>query len=134
MQRVVPKLGQLSLSNSALFICDVQEIFRDLIHNMPSVVQGSNTMLRAAKELNLPTIVTTQYAARFGATMAGVGLEEAMTDQMDIEVFDKTKFSMLTPPVIEKLEKIQQASVILCGIEVGWALQQDVQCHLRRLL
>ena len=91
-------------------------------------------MLRAAKELNLPTIVTTQYAARFGATMAGVGLEEAMTDQMDIEVFDKTKFSMLTPPVIEKLEKIQPASVILCGIEVGWALQQDVQCHLRRLL
>ena len=125
MQRVVPRIGQISLSNSALFVCDVQEIFLDKIHNMPSVIQGSNTLIRTAKELNIPTIVTTQYAARFGQTLKGVGLDDVLRTDMDIQVFDKTKFSMLTSEVVEKVEKIQPSSVILCGIEVQCRSMQD---------
>lgn len=68
MQRAMVKIGQISLSSSALFVCDIQEIFRERIYNMPSVIQGARTLVQVGKELDLPTIVTTQYAARFGPT------------------------------------------------------------------
>lgn len=46
-----------------------------------------------------------------------VGLDAIMNSGMDINVYDKTKFSMLTQQVDEKLEQLQPKTIILCGIE-----------------
>ncbi|KDO31869.1 hypothetical protein SPRG_03789, partial [Saprolegnia parasitica CBS 223.65] len=108
---VKSSVGKLAPASSVLFVCDIQEIFRDRIYEMPSVIAGAQTLVQAAKHLEMPTIATTQYAARFGAMVPEVELPATLT------VHDKTLFSMLTPAVDAELRALQPRSVVLCGIE-----------------
>ncbi|OQS05937.1 peptidase [Thraustotheca clavata] len=107
----VARVGKLKAASSVLFVCDIQEIFRERIYEMSTVAAGANTLVQAAKILNIPTIATTQYVARFGPTLAEVGLPASL------QVHDKTRFSMLTDDVQAELSKINATSVVLCGIE-----------------
>ncbi|RHY27173.1 hypothetical protein DYB32_006991 [Aphanomyces invadans] len=67
--------------------------------------------VQAAKTLHIPTIATTQYAARFGETVPEIQLGP------DAKTFDKTLFSMLTDDVRGEVDAVKPKSVILCGIE-----------------
>lgn len=40
------RLGRLLPQSSVLFVCDVQEVFRGLTFQLPTVVHGTNTMVR----------------------------------------------------------------------------------------
>jgi len=51
-------LGLLVPENALFFACDVQERFRPLIKNMPSVIHVSQSLIKAAKIYNIPVIVT----------------------------------------------------------------------------
>ena len=55
------RLGKLVAPSSALFVCDIQERFVPVIHNMPAVVDTAKRMIRAATLLDLPIVVTEQY-------------------------------------------------------------------------
>lgn len=56
------KLAQALPKNSALFLCDMQERFKDgLISHYPQILQTSARMLQAAKVLEMPVVVTEQY-------------------------------------------------------------------------
>jgi nicotinamidase-related amidase len=72
----------------------------------------------AAKILDLPVLVTTQYAARLGTTVSEIS--DNLADAKDVKVFDKTLFSMVTPEVEDYLRTPamqSRTSVLLCGIE-----------------
>lgn len=74
--------------------------------------------ISASKILDVPVVVTTQYAARLGATVSEI--TENLADAKDVKVFDKTLFSMVTPEVEDYLRSpaVQpRKSVLLCGIE-----------------
>ncbi|CAK4084932.1 unnamed protein product [Aphanomyces euteiches] len=103
-------VGRLAPSTSALFVCDIQEIFRNRIYEMPSVIHASNTLVQAAKTLEIPTVVTTQYAARFGPTVPEIQLSP------EAKIFDKTRFSMWNDDFKASLVE-KPKSIILCGIE-----------------
>lgn len=111
------RIGRLVPSSSVLFVCDVQEVFRNSIYQMPTVVHGTNSLVSAAKVLDIPIVVTTQYVARLGDTVAEIN--KNLADAPRAKVFDKTLFSMMTPDVTAHVEKELGApkSVILCGIE-----------------
>lgn len=49
-----------SSKNTALFVCDVQETFRDKIVNMERLIYTSEFLIRSAKSLQLPIIITEQ--------------------------------------------------------------------------
>lgn len=51
----------LSPNHTAFFICDMQEAFRNAIFEMGSVMNATKTMLAAAREYNIPCIITEQY-------------------------------------------------------------------------
>lgn len=112
-------LGRLAPTSSVLFVCDVQEVFRHSIFQMPTVVRGTNALVSAAKALDVPVVVTTQYAARLGDTVAEVTAN--LADAPHARVFDKTLFSMMTDEVRAHVESElpggRPTSVILCGIE-----------------
>ena len=55
------KLGQVFIRNSALFLCDMQEKFRPTIQYFPQIVEVASRMYRAAKIMEIPTIITEQY-------------------------------------------------------------------------
>ncbi|ETV66560.1 hypothetical protein H257_16995 [Aphanomyces astaci] len=108
---VAARVGKVAPASSLLLVCDIQEIFRTRIYEMPSVIHASNTLVQAAKTLQIPTVVTTQYAARFGPTVPELEFGP------DVKTFDKTRFSMLTDDVRAELDATKPTSIILCGIE-----------------
>eukprot|EP00002_Diphylleia_rotans_P016421 TRINITY_DN3194_c0_g2_i1.p1 TRINITY_DN3194_c0_g2~~TRINITY_DN3194_c0_g2_i1.p1 ORF type:complete len:195 (-),score=44.17 TRINITY_DN3194_c0_g2_i1:147-731(-) len=110
--------GRLTPSTTAYLLCDVQERFREVIHCFPAVVHVAHRMVTASRELKMPVIVTEQNPKALGKTVSEV-------DVSDLPVFAKSKFSMLTEPVLAKLkENTGIKSVLLSGIETHVCVQQ----------
>jgi len=55
------RLGRVTPKTSVLFLCDMQEKFRQSIQYFPQVISVSNRMLKGAEALDIPIIVTEQY-------------------------------------------------------------------------
>lgn len=103
--------SRVSPSKSALFICDVQERFKPHIVRFDEMVQVCKRLIDVAALLDMKMIATEQYPKGLGRTVPELEIEKH-----NIPVFDKQKFSMCIPPVIEEFGD-QYESVILCGIE-----------------
>jgi len=114
------KIGKLVTQNSCLFLCDMQVKFRPTIKYFDEIVQNSNRLLRAAKILDMPVVVTEQYPKGLGKTVPELGIEE-----YGITPVEKTKFTMCLGPIMSKLkENVELNTVILCGIETHVCIQQ----------
>ncbi|GFO32733.1 isochorismatase domain-containing protein 1 [Plakobranchus ocellatus] len=117
------RLGDLNLNQTVLFVCDIQERFRNAISYFEEICQTSNRLTDASRILDIPLIVTEQYPKGLGNTVPEVNISNA------VQVFPKTKFSMLVPEVEEKLKTLCGGNVkhvILCGIETHVCIQQTV--------
>jgi nicotinamidase-related amidase len=88
---------RLTAASSCLFVCDIQERFRDLIHEFPSVVSSARTLLAATRELQVPAVVTEQYPKALGKTVPELNVT-------DLPVFEKKLFSMCTEDVLQHLQ------------------------------
>lgn len=107
----ITKISKLAPQTSALFICDVQERFKGLIWQYPSVISVAGKMIKASKLLDIPIVVTEQYPKAFGPTVSELDISDAVVN------VQKTKFSMYLPEVAEVLKKHNTKSVLLLGIE-----------------
>lgn len=116
-------VGKLTPQNSVLLVCDVQERFRPLIHKMETVINTTKFMTSVAKELTIPVVATQQYTKVFGPT-----IPDAFDEPGDIgsvvPVFEKKKFSMMTPECSQHLSTLGKTSYLLVGIEAHVCLQQ----------
>ena len=54
-------VGQIAIKNSSLFICDIQEKFRNTISHFPEMIVGAQRLLKASEILEIPVVVTEQY-------------------------------------------------------------------------
>ncbi|XP_069779009.1 isochorismatase domain-containing protein 2 [Narcine bancroftii] len=105
------RIGKLGARSTALFLCDMQEKFRESVAFFPQVVCVSARMLQGAKTLDLPIIVTEQYPQGLGPTVPELGAQ-------GLKKFSKTCFTMLCPEVERELGSLSDLqSVMLCGIE-----------------
>ncbi len=118
---VCRSVGQLAARQTAVFLCDLQEKFRPNIQYFGPIVEVSSRLLRTAKILDLPVVVTEQYPKGLGRTVAELGL----ADFPEIKPVEKTQFSMLTSDVLAKLKADHPAvkSIVLCGIEAHVCVQ-----------
>jgi len=98
-------------ANTALLVIDIQERFRSNIWQFPSLVSVSTKMLKAAKILEIPIIVTEQNPRALGATVNELNITG------NPYVYSKMKFSSCIPEVKTLLEKSNIKSVVLFGIE-----------------
>ncbi|XP_074661431.1 isochorismatase domain-containing protein 2-like isoform X2 [Tubulanus polymorphus] len=55
------RIGKVVLDKSLLFLCDMQEKFRPTVKYFAQIVEVSNRVLRTARHLDIPVIVTEQY-------------------------------------------------------------------------
>lgn len=117
----VCRVGQLFPKQTCVFLCDMQEKFRPNIQYFSEIVQVASRILKGAKALDIPVIVTEQYRKGLGPTVSELGIQ----DYPDIKPFDKTQFSMLTTDVINTLKSKTPDinSVVLCGIETHVCIQ-----------
>lgn len=58
---VLPKLGKLVSSRTALLVCDMQEKFRYSISHFNAICNTSGRLIAAAKMLEVPVVITEMY-------------------------------------------------------------------------
>ncbi|XP_075393209.1 isochorismatase domain-containing protein 2 [Tenrec ecaudatus] len=103
-------LGRVLPSSSILFLCDMQEKFRHSIAYFPEIVSVAARMLKVARLLEVPVVLTEQYPQGLGPTVPELGAN-------GIRPLPKTCFSMV-PALRQELDaRAQLRSVLLCGIE-----------------
>ncbi|XP_008708003.1 isochorismatase domain-containing protein 2 isoform X1 [Ursus americanus] len=104
-----PSLGRVLPESSILFLCDMQEKFRHIAY-FPQIVSVAARMLKVARLLEVPAVLTEQYPEGLGPTVPELGAE-------GLRPVAKTCFSMV-PAVQRELDtRPQLRSVLLCGIE-----------------
>ena len=115
--------GLISLNQTVFFLCDIQERFRPLIFNMPTVINTAKLMVEAGNSLSVPIIATEQYSRVFGHTVSEIPLESGNSEHK-VPVFEKRKFSMLTPELDPVFTVLERPSVVLFGIEAHVCILQ----------
>ncbi|KAI0199606.1 Isochorismatase hydrolase [Astrocystis sublimbata] len=106
------------LQNPVIFVCDIQERFRNVIWQFDKILLTSQKVLRAAQILQIPIVVTTQNAAKLGSTVAELQplIKDAAVNA------DKTLFSMMVPEVtshalFSSASSTTRREVVIVGIE-----------------
>jgi nicotinamidase-related amidase len=108
-------MGLLARDRAALIVVDVQEGFRPY-PVFASVAESCAKLVRAARILEVPRLVSEQYPKGLGHTAPEVGLE-------DERLIEKTVFSAARAEGFD-LEGREQA--IVCGIEAHVCVSQTV--------
>ena len=115
---------KLDRSRTALVVVDVQEGFRAAVLDFSQVARNVATLVRGARILELPTLVTEQYPKGLGRTVAEVSEHLDVTERM----FEKVAFSAVDadgfPGALHAAERDQ---VLLCGIEAHVCVNQTAQ-------
>ena len=115
-------IPRLSLERTALLVIDVQEELLPTIFDADRVVANCAAALRIAETLGLPAIVTEQYTKGLGHSAPAI-LEAAGSHA---KIFEKTRFSALTPEVDALLSARRCDDVLICGVEAHVCVQQTV--------
>jgi nicotinamidase-related amidase len=114
-------MSLLARDRTALIVVDVQEGFRPYA-SFARVASASSKLLRAARILQVPAIVSEQYPKGLGHTAAEVGLE-------DEHPLSKTVFSAVRA---EGFDLAGREQAIVCGIETHVCVSQTVHDLLAR--
>jgi nicotinamidase-related amidase len=120
----VAPAGVLDRGRAALVVVDVQEAFRPAVLDFDRVAAGAATLVRGARILDLPVIVTQQYPKGLGATVP------ELAEHLDgIEPIDKVRFSAAAADGFD-LQGRDQA--LICGIESHVCVSQTAHDLLDR--
>ena len=114
-------MSLLSRKRAALVVVDVQEAFRPYA-SFGGVASACAKLVRAARILELPTLVSEQYPQGLGHTAPEVGLE----DEPRIE---KSVFSAARA---EGFDIAAREQALVCGIETHVCVSQTVHDLLER--
>ncbi|HPQ37629.1 MAG TPA: isochorismatase family protein [Synergistaceae bacterium] len=105
----------LDRASSILMVIDLQEKLLPFIENAERVVAITRRLLRAAREMQIPTLVTEQYPKGLGKTSPSLELEK----YPDIPLIEKIHFSSTHDTTcmhyIETLKGRDQ--IVLAGVE-----------------
>lgn len=114
----------LAAEQCALMVIDIQERLMPVIDDQARVTARSVLMIRSARELGLPVLATTQYAARIGPLLLPV--VEALAG---VAAVDKLEFDgFRNQAVQEALGRLprQVNTILICGVETHICVYQTV--------
>ncbi|CAE6444846.1 Isochorismatase domain-containing protein 2, mitochondrial [Rhizoctonia solani] len=109
------RVVKVNPGKTAFFICDLQERIRGVIWKFDDIVYTANKMLKMAKILNVPVLTTEQHPRVFGSTVSELKYDHL--ENLNLGVFAKTKFSMITQDVEEAIRRSDITGVVMMGIE-----------------
>ncbi|KAI1148659.1 Isochorismatase-like protein [Nemania diffusa] len=118
------------LKNPIIFVCDLQDKFRNAIWQFDKILLTSQKVLRAAQILKIPVIATTQNGQKLGPIVAEL---QPLIQDAALHL-DKTLFSMLTPEVAAHalLAPTPRREVVVVGIEAHICVTQTALDLLAR--
>jgi nicotinamidase-related amidase len=111
----MPTPTVLAAGTCGLLVVDLQERFRDLIHDMPGVVANSSRLIRFCRKLDIPIRITEQYPRGLGRTIPEIA---ALVDGPPAE---KLRFSCHGALALDRPQWI------VCGIETHVCVYQTVR-------
>ena len=106
-------ISRLRPDDAALIVVDMQERLLPAIHEHDRVLANVRLLLRAAKAVDLPVVMTTQYLKGLGPTHAGVAeLAPPGTppDKLTFSCFGSAEFKAA-------LAATRRNTLLLCGVE-----------------
>lgn len=111
---------RLDPHQAQLLVVDLQERLVPHIDASASVLEQAARMIRAARELELPTTVSEQYPRGLGATHPAIA--GALSDPQRVE---KLTFSLCrTPAAMSAIAALGRSQVVLVGVETHVCVQQ----------
>jgi nicotinamidase-related amidase len=114
------KTRRIIRAKSALTVIDVQERLLPTIFEAERVVQNTVRLIKGARVLGIPILITEQYKKGLGATVPAIAAEIQGLKQME-----KIAFSACGAAGFEKALKPKKVTdVILCGIEAHVCVSQ----------
>ena len=111
----------LKASDSLLLVVDVQEKLAPAVADNRAIVARIELLMRAAKRLAVPLLVSEHYPSGIGHTLAGLSAL-APKDA----VFEKITFSCLKQDgVPDRFRKLGRKQVVVCGMEAHVCVLQS---------
>ncbi|KZS97718.1 Isochorismatase hydrolase [Sistotremastrum niveocremeum HHB9708] len=105
-------------AHTILFICDMQEKFRQHIYGGDHVVGTVVKLLKVAKLFQFPVLATEQNPKSLGPTSQEILTQFKELGPLLLGVIPKTRFSMVTDEVLQVLKEHEHIkNVVLCGVE-----------------
>ena len=109
-----------SIDKSLLLVIDIQGKLAELMTDREKTYQNAEILIKGAKILNIPILLTEQYPKGLGHT-----IEPLATLLQDITPIDKTAFSCCGDATFMKaLESSHRKQIIICGIETHICVYQ----------
>jgi nicotinamidase-related amidase len=113
---------KLDRSRAALVVVDVQEAFRPAVVDFEQVARNVAILVRGARILELPTLVTEQYPKGLGRTVPEV------SEHLEVDPLEKTAFSAVEADGFAgTLHEAKRDQVLLCGIETHVCVNQTAE-------
>jgi nicotinamidase-related amidase len=120
---------QLDAEQCALIVVDIQEKLLPPIWNKEQMLRNSQLLIKLARVLKIPAIVTTQYAKGLGNTtpeIASLLPESSPIDKLFFSCFGSDVFCSM----LKRLPG-QRTTVLLCGMETHICVMQTALAALR---
>jgi nicotinamidase-related amidase len=120
---------RLEPDNTALIVVDIQEKLLPPIFQKEQLVRNAQLLIRLASIVNMPAIITTQYAKGLGDTVP-----EVASLLPDVRAIDKLMFSCFGSDVFcSMLKRLpgDRNTVLLCGMESHICVMQTALGALR---
>lgn len=125
----MPHPNILDPRHTALVVIDIQEGFRNAIHDFGLIASRAATVVRGFQILGLPVLVTEQYPKGLGHTAEEIKLVLAEVDR----VFEKSAFSSCgAEAFVAKLNDLSIKQVLICGLETHVCVNQTAHDLLTR--
>ena len=120
-------MNVLTPENSLLLLIDVQEKLVNAL-DKDVIVKRVYNLVKSAKLLSIPVVVTEQYPKGLGATVPSIADELPE----DASVFEKVSFNALDADgVLDKIKSYSKKQIVICGIETHICVHQTVAALLR---
>ena len=115
-------IPRLRAEDATLLVIDLQERLMPTILDAETTVHHATLLVRMAKALGLPVLVTEQYVKGLGSTVEP--LRSELGD--GASRFEKTRFSGLVPEVLDHLRRSGRGQVLVTGVEAHVCVLQTV--------
>ena len=114
---------KLDRSRAALVVVDVQEAFRSAVLDFARIAENVSVLVRGARVLGLPTLVTEQYPKGLGHTV-----HEVAEHLEAVQPIEKVCFSAVQADGFSRaLQDARRDQVLLCGIETHVCVNQTAE-------
>lgn len=111
----------ISAQSSCLVVVDIQERLNPAVTDPWRVIRNASLLMRAARKLSVPILITEQYPRGIGPTVPDL---RALAGPE--EVVEKIHFSAAAEPaVMERVEALGRRQLVLCGTEAHVCVLQS---------